>query len=117
VTTVVLMGVRALPGLVTAALAHGVPARRPVAIIENGHTPRQRTTRTTLGEAVRAAREADVASPAVIVIGEVARPGLLHPEPAALPALATAPALAPEPAHTATPALPPRVPAVPEPAA
>lgn len=99
VTTVVLMGVRALPGLVTAALAHGVPARRPVAIIENGHTPCQRTTRTTLGDAVRAAREANVASPAVIVIGEVARPGLLEPDPPALPQLAAPVArVMPEPA-------------------
>lgn len=81
VTTVVLMGVRALPGLVEAALAHGVPGQRPVAIIENGHTPRQRTTRTTLDGAARAAREADVRSPAVIVIGEVARAGLLLPAP------------------------------------
>ena len=98
VTTVVLMGVRALPGLVTAALSHGVPVTRPVAIIENGHTPRQRTTWTTLGTAVRAAREAGVRSPAVIVIGEVARPGLLEPHPSALPRLVGAGATVPEPA-------------------
>ena len=79
VTTVVLMGVAALPGLVAAALAHGVPGERPVAIIENGHTPRQRTTRTTLSRAVLAAGQAGVRSPAVIVIGEVARPELLQP--------------------------------------
>lgn len=79
VTTVVLMGVAALPGLVAAALAHGVPGERPVAIIENGHTPRQRTTRTTLDRAVLAAGQAGVRSPAVIVIGEVARPELLQP--------------------------------------
>ncbi len=83
-TTVVLMGVVALPALVGAALAHGVPGERPVAIVENGHTPRQRTTRTTLERAVRAAEEAQVRSPAVIVIGEVARPGLLGAEPPAL---------------------------------
>ncbi|WP_422116192.1 uroporphyrinogen-III C-methyltransferase [Brachybacterium sp. UNK5269] len=88
VTTVVLMGVRALPGLIAAALAHGVPPQRPVAIIENGYTPRQRTTRTTLGEAVRAAEQAAVRSPAVIVIGEVARAGLLLPAPTSLAAVA-----------------------------
>ncbi len=97
VTTVVLMGVRALPGLVAAALAHGVPAERPVAIIENGHTPRQRTTRTTLSRAVHAAEQAAVRSPAVIVIGEVARAGLLLPVPSsrsAVPApVAAGPAL------------------------
>lgn len=84
VTTVVLMGVRTLPALVDAARAHGVPGDRPVAIVENGHTPRQRTTRTTLAQAVRAAEEAQVRSPAVIVIGEVARPGLLGDLPATL---------------------------------
>ncbi|MEJ6543964.1 uroporphyrinogen-III C-methyltransferase [Brachybacterium paraconglomeratum] len=86
ITTVVLMGVRTLPALVAAARAHGVPGERPVAIVENGHTPRQRTTRTTLERAVRAAEEAQVRSPAVIVIGEVARPGLLGEEPPALDA-------------------------------
>ena len=95
VTTVVLMGVAALPALVAAALAHEVPGERPVAIIENGHTPRQRTTRTTLAGAVHAAAAAQVRSPAVIVIGEVARPELLQPVAAALPAaLAAAPSTA-----------------------
>ena len=84
VTTVVLMGVRTLPTLVAAARAHGVPGERPVAIIENGHTPRQRTTRITLEGAVRAAEEAQVRSPAVIVIGEVAREGLLGDPPSTL---------------------------------
>lgn len=86
VTTVVLMGVKALPQLVAAALAHGVPADRPVAIVEDGYTPRQRTTRTTLATAVRDARDAGVRSPAVIVIGEVARDGLLLPAPVTAPA-------------------------------
>lgn len=105
VTTVVLMGVAALPALVAAALAHEVPGERPVAIIENGHTPRQRTTRTTLAGAVHAAAAAQVRSPAVIVIGEVARPELLQPVAAALPAaLAAAPSTT-EPA-TAPTALP-----------
>ncbi|MFC7374695.1 uroporphyrinogen-III C-methyltransferase [Brachybacterium sp. GCM10030267] len=77
VTTMVLMGVAGLPRLVGAALEHGVPAARPVAIVENGHCARQRTTRSTLGEIVALARSVDVQSPAVIVIGEVARDGLL----------------------------------------
>lgn len=88
VTTVVLMGVAALPALVAAALAHGVPGQRPIAIIENGHTPRQRTTRTTLAGAVHTAAAVGVRSPAVIVIGEVARAGLLQPETSAARALA-----------------------------
>jgi uroporphyrin-III C-methyltransferase len=77
VTTVVLMGVAALPRLMAAALGAGAPAERPVAIVESGHTPSQRTTRTTVGGAVTAAAIAGVRNPAVIVIGEVAREGLL----------------------------------------
>ncbi|MDQ0725416.1 uroporphyrinogen-III C-methyltransferase [Microbacterium sp. W4I20] len=81
VTTVVLMGVAALPRLVGSALRHGVPADRPVAIVENGHTPQQRTIRSTLGAVLADATEAAVVNPAVIVIGDVARAGLLLPSP------------------------------------
>ncbi|WP_127474644.1 uroporphyrinogen-III C-methyltransferase [Microbacterium sulfonylureivorans] len=80
VTTVVLMGVAALPRLVGAARSAGVPDDRPVAIIESGHTPQQRTTRTTLARAVDDAEAAGVRNPAVIVVGDVARAGLLLPD-------------------------------------
>ncbi|MFB8190610.1 uroporphyrinogen-III C-methyltransferase [Microbacterium sp. NPDC055988] len=79
VTTVVLMGVAALDRLVAAALAHGVPAERPMAFVESGHTAQQRTTRTTLGRAVADARAVGLRNPAVIVIGEVASAALLLP--------------------------------------
>jgi uroporphyrin-III C-methyltransferase/precorrin-2 dehydrogenase/sirohydrochlorin ferrochelatase len=80
VTTVVLMGVAALPRLAAAAKAAGTPADRPVAIIENGHTAAQRTTRTTVAAMVADAAAAGVRNPAVIVIGDVARADLLLPE-------------------------------------
>lgn len=83
ITTVVLMGVAALPKLVAAALAAGAPEDRPVAIVERGHTPTQRTTRTTLADAVTDAAAAGVSNPAVIVVGDVAAAGLLLPEPVA----------------------------------
>lgn len=76
-TTVVLMGVAALPKLVAAALEAGAPAGRPLAIVERGHTPEQRTTWTSLEHAVTDAAAAGVRNPAVIVVGEVARAGLL----------------------------------------
>ena len=81
ITTVVLMGVAALPKLVAAALAAGAPADRPLAIVERGHTPTQRTTRTTLADAVTDAAAAGVSNPAVIVVGDVAAAGLLLPAP------------------------------------
>lgn len=77
ITTVVLMGVAALPRIVEAARAAGAPGRRPVAIVERGHTPQQRTTRSTLDTVLADAAAAGVSNPAVIVIGEVARAGLL----------------------------------------
>ena len=82
VTTVVLMGVAALPRIIAAARAAGAPGTRPVAIVERGHTAQQRTTRSTLDGIEAAAAAAGVANPAVIVIGEVARAGLLLPDPA-----------------------------------
>jgi uroporphyrin-III C-methyltransferase/precorrin-2 dehydrogenase/sirohydrochlorin ferrochelatase len=82
VTTVVLMGVAALPRLIAAARRAGAPDDRPVAIVERGHTPEQRTTRTTIARAVEDAAAAGVQNPAVIVVGEVARAGLLLGEQA-----------------------------------
>jgi len=79
VTTVVLMGVAALPRLAAAAADAGAPPERPVAIVENGHTAAQRTTRTTVGGMVADAAAAGVRNPAVIVIGDVARADLLLP--------------------------------------
>lgn len=77
VTTVVLMGVAALPRLVEAARRGGVPDDRPVAIVERGHTATQRTTRSTLATVVADAATAGVQNPAVIVVGEVTRADLL----------------------------------------
>lgn len=87
VTTVILMGVTALPRLVDTALRHGIAPGTPVAFIENGHTPQQRALRTTLGHATADAREMGLRNPAVIVIGDVARAELLAPaQPHLVPA-------------------------------
>lgn len=80
VTTIVLMGVAALPRLVETALRYGIAPDLPVAFVENGHTPRQRATRTILGEAVRDAERMGLSNPAVIVFGDVTRADLLLPE-------------------------------------
>lgn len=79
VTTVILMGVSALPRIVADALRAGVPAERPVAIVERGHRHDQRTTRSTLGAVVLDAGRAGIRNPAVIVVGDVARADLLLP--------------------------------------
>ncbi len=78
-TAVILMGVARLAEIVDTALAAGAHQSLPVAIIERGSTPDERITRTSLAQAVADAESVGIASPAVIVIGAVADPGLLAP--------------------------------------
>lgn len=77
-TLVVLMGVGLLARHVQHLLEAGADPATPVAIVENGTLPTQRTTRAPLSEVVAAAAAADVQAPAVIVVGGVAAAGLLE---------------------------------------
>ncbi len=76
-TVVALMAVTALPEFVDKGIAAGADPLTPVAIIERGTTPTERVTHAPLRDASRIADETAVKPPAVIVIGEVARHGLL----------------------------------------
>lgn len=76
-TVVVLMGVAALEAMADEAVAHGADPATPVAVVENGTTDRQRTTRAPLHEIAARARAAGVRAPAIVVIGQVAAEGLL----------------------------------------
>ena len=67
-TIVVLMGVATRGEIADRLLAGGLAATTPVAAVRWGTRPEQHTVRTTLGSLA----EADLESPAVIVIGEVA---------------------------------------------
>jgi len=78
-TVVVVMGVGTLARFTAEALAAGADPDRPVAFVENGHTPEQRTIRTTLGAATADAARHGLRNPAIIVIGDVARAELLLP--------------------------------------
>ena len=71
-TLVLLMGVAQLPSHTRALLAHGKDPGTPVAIVENGTLPGQRTTVGTLADIADLARERGVGNPAVVVIGDVA---------------------------------------------
>ncbi|WP_084130058.1 uroporphyrinogen-III C-methyltransferase [Demequina sp. NBRC 110055] len=84
-TVVILMGVSALPDIVQAALSAGCDPSLPVAIVENGTTSRERVTRGTLEDISRIASETGVKPPAIIVVGDVATPGLLASAVAATP--------------------------------
>ncbi|GHG48405.1 hypothetical protein GCM10012320_15670 [Sinomonas cellulolyticus] len=70
-TVVVLMGIANLPHLAAGLGRAGLTAQTPLAVVERGHQPGQRTTLTTLGAAT--VDTAGCANPAVIVIGEVVR--------------------------------------------
>ncbi|PRZ04800.1 uroporphyrin-III C-methyltransferase/precorrin-2 dehydrogenase/sirohydrochlorin ferrochelatase [Isoptericola sp. CG 20/1183] len=77
-TLVILMGVSSLPAIVTRLLDAGAAPDTPVAIVERGSTPEQRVTRVGLDLAAKRADELGVRAPAVIVVGDVAAPGLLE---------------------------------------
>jgi uroporphyrin-III C-methyltransferase/precorrin-2 dehydrogenase/sirohydrochlorin ferrochelatase len=70
-TLVLLMGVRLLRDSATALVEGGRRADTPVAIIERGWTPQQRTTVGTLADIAELADARGVESPAVVVVGDV----------------------------------------------
>ena len=72
-TLILLMGVTQLPQTVKLLVAQGRPADCPVAIVERGFSPTQRTTVGTLATIVELALARAVESPAVIVVGDVVR--------------------------------------------
>lgn len=65
------MGVRNLQNICNKLIAHGKSASTPVAIIENGTTPKQRTIIGTLETIYNEAKQNDIQNPAMILVGEV----------------------------------------------
>lgn len=74
-TLMVYMGVAKLDEVRSQLLAAAMPARTPVAMIENASLPHQRECRSNLGDMHEAALAFELKSPAVLVIGEVAALG------------------------------------------
>ena len=73
------MGVAGLDRIRGSLVAHGRSPATPVAIVENGSRAGQRVVLATLGELDEAGRAARVASPALVIVGEVAAlAGRLH---------------------------------------
>jgi len=70
-TLVLLMGVTRLRETAAGLMASGRRPQTPVALVESGWTPRQRTTVTTLERAADDAAAAGVRPPAVVVVGDV----------------------------------------------
>jgi uroporphyrin-III C-methyltransferase len=74
-TMVILMGVESLEGIVGKLLAGGINPQKPVAMIESGTLPQQRTLIATLGTIIEEAKKQQIKPPSVILIGEVATLG------------------------------------------
>ncbi len=70
-TLVIYMGVRGAGEIQAGLLAGGLPAHTPVAVVQNASLPRQRHAGTTLGALVDVIAREQLASPSVIVVGDV----------------------------------------------
>ncbi|URR36161.1 uroporphyrinogen-III C-methyltransferase [Thermosynechococcus sp. HN-54] len=70
-TIVIYMGLHHLGEIVPQLLAGGRSPQTPLAFIESGTTPQQRVVVTTLERAIATYDEAQIQTPALIVIGEV----------------------------------------------
>ncbi|RKQ36534.1 uroporphyrinogen-III C-methyltransferase [Kocuria tytonis] len=74
-TLILMMGVRALARHCETLAAAGYPQDTPVAVVERGWTPAQRTTVGELATIAALAAERGVTAPAVILVGRVAALG------------------------------------------
>ena len=69
-TLVFYMGVKALPRIAERLVAGGRPPDQPVAVVERGTLPGQKTVVATLADI--AARAAGIRAPAITLVGDVA---------------------------------------------
>ncbi len=72
-TVVFYMGLGHLEGIVARLRERGVPADRAAAIVEHGTQATQRVITATLADLADKVAEAQVASPALLIVGEVTR--------------------------------------------
>jgi uroporphyrinogen III methyltransferase/synthase len=71
-TLVFYMGVRALPRIAEQLVAGGRPADEPVAVVERGTLPGQRTLVATLSDVAERAAAEGIRAPAITLVGPVA---------------------------------------------
>ena len=71
-TLVFYMGVRALPRIAERLVAGGRPPDEPVAVVERGTLPGQRTLLSTLAEVAERAAAEGIRAPAITLVGPVA---------------------------------------------
>ncbi|RNJ76302.1 MAG: uroporphyrin-III C-methyltransferase, partial [Thaumarchaeota archaeon S15] len=71
-TIVVLMGLGRIRAICERLVAGGLDASTPVAVIQEGTTPRQATARGTLGDIADTVSERGMRAPAIIIVGAAA---------------------------------------------
>ncbi len=72
-TLMILMGLSRLGAVADRLIAHGRPAGMPAAVISRGSLPDERVVVTTLGGLAEAVAREGLATPALVVVGEVVR--------------------------------------------
>ncbi|MGE0115800.1 MAG: siroheme synthase CysG [Steroidobacteraceae bacterium] len=72
-TAVFYMGLAGLPRILSQLQTHGVPAERAAAVIEQGTRPGQRVIFGTVATLAQQVEQAQVKSPALLIVGEVTR--------------------------------------------
>ena len=72
-TLVIYMGLTNLAGIVSGLLAAGMAASMPVAVVQNGTLPTQRSVVSRLDQVAADVAREGLASPALVVVGEVVR--------------------------------------------
>lgn len=72
-TLVIYMGLKRLPQIAASLMAAGMRAEMPACAIENGTLRHQREVVSTLRELAKDVQKKGIASPAIIVIGDVVR--------------------------------------------
>lgn len=80
-TLVIYMGMKNLPDIVSGLLEAGMPAVTPAAVIQQGTLPQQQQVITDIASLPMAAQREKLASPALVVVGDVvslARSETLH---------------------------------------
>ena len=70
-TLIFLMGVKSLPEICNGLLHAGMDAKTPAAVLEKGTTAGQKRVVSTLGNLEKAAEEAKIGTPAIILVGTV----------------------------------------------
>jgi siroheme synthase len=71
-TVVFYMSAAQLDHIVSQLLAHGLPASQPVALVERATWPEERVLKSTLSDLPALARTAQLLSPTLLVVGDVA---------------------------------------------